>query len=278
MRKNLFCLSCLFLVAAIPAMAEETPAPVPAPQAQTGAPAAANLKSVEPGVKPAHPAGGQEAQTSQDSASLSGEVLETMSNGGYSYIYLQKKNGEKVWVAVTATPVTVGSQMSFKPGMTMGKFESKGLKRTFDSIIFSEGPVSSKTNVKHHSEASLNTSTGGKALTEEKQEKISIEKAKGANAITVEEAFTKNEIFDKKEVVVRGKVVKVSAEIMSKNWIHIQDGTGSESSGNNNLVCTSKELPAIGDVVSVTGTLAANRDFGAGYKYKAIVENTVFVK
>jgi hypothetical protein len=168
--------------------------------------------------------------------------------------------------------------MSFKPGMTMGKFESKGLKRTFESIIFSEGPVSSKATVKHHSDVSQKASTGSKALSGETQEKISIEKAIGPNAITVEEAFAKSEMLDKKEVVVRGKVIKVSAEIMNKNWIHIQDGTGIESIGSHNLVCTSKELPAVGDVISVTGTLAANRDFGAGYKYKAIVENTVLLK
>ena len=277
MKRSLFHLSCLFLMAATPAMAEEAPAFAPPTQAQVETPAAADRKAAEPSIKPAHPDAGQEAQTPQDSAAIRGTVLETMNNGGYSYIYLQKKDGEKVWLAVTATPVTVGSQMSFKPGMQMGKFESKGLKRTFESIIFSEGPVSSPAKGNHHSGA-LKQNTGGKALTEEKHEKISIEKATGPNAITVEEAFSKTQTLDKKEVVVRGKVVKVSAEIMNKNWIHIQDGTGLESIGSHNLVCTSKELPAVGDIISVTGTLAANRDFGAGYKYKAIVENTVFVK
>jgi len=33
--------------------------------------------------------------------------------------------------------------MSFKPGIEMINFESKTLKRKFDKIIFSEGPITS---------------------------------------------------------------------------------------------------------------------------------------
>jgi hypothetical protein len=37
----------------------------------------------------------------------------------------------------------VGQNMSFKPGIVMVNFESKTLKRKFDKIIFSEGPITS---------------------------------------------------------------------------------------------------------------------------------------
>jgi hypothetical protein len=84
--------------------------------------------------------------------------------------------------------------------------------------------------------------------------------------------------LNKKKVVVKGKVVKVSAGIMGRNWIHIQDGTGSQAKKNHNLVCTSKETAEIGDIVTVSGILAKDKDFGGGYKYTAIVEESTIKK
>jgi hypothetical protein len=37
--------------------------------------------------------------------------------------------------------IVVGQNMSFKPGIEMVNFESKTLKRKFDKIIFSAGPI-----------------------------------------------------------------------------------------------------------------------------------------
>ena len=103
--------------------------------------------------------------------------------------------------------------------------------------------------------------------------KIKVEKASGANAYTVSELFGKSAKLHKKKVVVRGQVVKVSANIMGKNWIHIQDGSGSAAKGTNNLVVTSGDIPTVGDVVTVKGTLFKDKDFGGNYKYKVIIED-----
>lgn len=103
-------------------------------------------------------------------------------------------------------------------------------------------------------------------------EQIKVEKAKGADAFTVAEAFEKAGTLDKKTVVVRGKVVKVSKGIMGKNWVHLRDGSGDPAKGTNDLVATTQDLPKVGDVVTAKGTLCKDKDFGAGYKYKAIIE------
>ncbi|HXW68054.1 MAG TPA: hypothetical protein VEJ88_00485 [Dissulfurispiraceae bacterium] len=71
---------------------------------------------------------------------LSGKVAETMNSGGYTYVLLEK-DGEKTWVAVPQIKVTKGQTISFKPGYEMENFTSKTLKRTFEKIIFSAGPV-----------------------------------------------------------------------------------------------------------------------------------------
>lgn len=121
-------------------------------------------------------------------------------------------------------------------------------------------------------------SPGGKGSATANSEKISVPKATGPNAITVAEAFSNSAKLDKKKVVVNGKVVKVATGIMNRNWIHIQDGTGSGKKQTGDLVCTSKDMVALGDVVTVSGTLAKDRDFGSGYSYKVIVENATFKK
>ncbi len=101
---------------------------------------------------------------------------------------------------------------------------------------------------------------------------IKVEKAAGPDAYTVEEIFSKRKALDKKTIVVRGKVVKVSAGIMGSNWIHLQDGSGDSQKSTHDLVVTSQDLPSVGDVVTLKGALAADKDFGAGYRYDVIVE------
>ena len=162
--------------------------------------------------KAAAPAAKTAAQP--EAEQLSGKVLQTMDSGGYTYVYIQQKNGEKVWVASVATPVTVGSEMSFKGGMEMRDFESKSLKRKFDKIIFADAAVSD-TPAKSASTSSpkdkeKGAAGGSKAAASAKDTKISVPKATGANAYTVQEVFANSAKLNKKNVVVRGKVVKVS--------------------------------------------------------------------
>jgi hypothetical protein len=122
-------------------------------------------------------------------------------------------------------------------------------------------------------------STGGsKAAATVKETRISVPKAAGANAYTVEGAFANSAKLNKQKVVVRGKVVKISSGIMGKNWIHLQDGTGTSAKGTHDLVFTSRDTAATGDVVTASGTLAKDRDFGSGYRYSVIIEDATFKK
>lgn len=77
---------------------------------------------------------------------VSGKVVETMDSGRYTYVRL-RNNDKEIWVAVYKVKVVIGEKMSFKPGIEMVNFESKSLKRKFDKIIFSEGPVGPKRKV-----------------------------------------------------------------------------------------------------------------------------------
>lgn len=102
---------------------------------------------------------------------------------------------------------------------------------------------------------------------------IKVDKASGPNAYTVAEIYAKAKALHGTTVVVRGQVAKISKAIMGKNWIHLRDGSGDPKDGTNNLVVTSKDVAAVGDIVTASGTLAKDKDFGSGYRYQAILEN-----
>src|SRR5208337_909581 len=72
----------------------------------------------------------------QEDAPISGKVIETMTSGGYTYALIEK-DGKKMWIASPAMNLTVGQEVSFMPGVDMGAFESRTLKRKFEDIIFS---------------------------------------------------------------------------------------------------------------------------------------------
>jgi len=215
-------------------------------------------------------------KSSQEDVLLSGKVAETMNSGGYTYIKLDM-GGKTRWVAIPLTEVKVGQQVKLLPGMEMGNFTSKTLNRTFENIIFSGGLASESGGTAGKS--AMGAPHGGsKNAAAKPAEKIKVEKATGPDAYTVGEIHEKTAKLNEKTAVVKGKVVKVSEGIMGKNWIHIQDGTGDASLGTNKLVATSQDLPVVGDIITLKGTIYKDKDFGAGYKYNVIMEQATIQK
>ncbi len=109
-------------------------------------------------------------------------------------------------------------------------------------------------------------------------EDVKVEKATGQDAYTIAEIYEKKSGLCNNKVIVRGKVVKVLPKIMGKNWVHLQDGSGDEKKGNYDLVVTSQDMASVGDVITVSGTVYTDKDFGAGYKYNVIVEEAIITK
>jgi hypothetical protein len=93
---------------------------------------------------------------------------------------------------------------------------------------------------------------------------------------TVADIYAQKSALAGKLVKVRGKVVKLSAGIMGKNWLHIQDGSG--QAGSNDLTATTSAEVKPGDTVLISGKLAVAKDFGYGYKYDVIVEDAQVTK
>ena len=226
-------------------------------------------------------------------APVTGTVLETMDAAGYTYLNVATDTGEK-WIAVNQSAVEVGEEVTFMDGMVMQNFFSKSLDRTFPEIIFSGGLVgkgalppgigATATGSGSFSQALSseggpvapgvgNMATGSKKAVVPFTE-IKVEKAPGENSYTVAEIFSKAAELNGQTVAIKGKVVKVSPSIMGRNWIHLQDGTGSPEANTHDLVVTTSQEPgADWDIITMEGVLTANKDFGSGYSYIVIIED-----
>ena len=238
-------------------------------------------------------------------AEISGTILETMDAAGYTYINLD--TGDKqVWVAIPQSKVSKGDKVSALEGMEIKDFHSNSFDRTFDSIIFSPGlagaaPMSphGKTAAQKPSaddsfaaavEAERVASTGGAAPIQPQQgsagsmgaiapfSETEVEKAEGENGFTVAEIFEQAKALGGKKVRVRGQVVKFNANIMGRNWLHLQDGSGDPMQNTHDLVVTTTDQLSSPKVITIEGVVAADKDFGAGYNYVVIIEDSAIVK
>jgi len=217
----------------------------------------------------------QDAQApapSSAAAGTQGEVLETMNSGGYTYARISTPEGD-VWAAAPETQLAVGDIVENLQGMPMPNFESKTLGRTFDEILFVNAFTAAGGAAPAAVQAELTRAHAGIATGAADGEAIDVQAADGG--ITVAGIHALGAKADGYDVVLRGKVVKANFGILGTNWYHIQDGSGAE--GANDLTITSAARIAVGDVVLVKGKLATDRDFGAGYVYKLIVEDAEVV-
>lgn len=197
---------------------------------------------------------------------LKGTIVEIKDVESYSYLRLKTKDGE-TWAAVARAPLKKGAQVAIENAMVMTNFESKALKRTFPTIVFGNlaGDMPSAGEMaKAH---------GGVQPKAADIADVKVEKAAGADARTVAEVVTKGAELKDKSVSVRAKVVKFSPGIMGKNWVHLRDGSGSANDNSNDLLVTTNDTTQVGAVVVAKGTVRTDKDFGAGYAYKVLVED-----
>jgi hypothetical protein len=193
---------------------------------------------------------------------VTGEVLEVKDVDIYTYLRLKTKDGE-TWAAVSKAPVKVGAKVTIDNPSVMKDFESKSLKKTFPTIVFGTLGGSGKDAMAAHAGIPKTADDAP----------IKVTKASGANARTVAEVNTKSAELKDKPVVVAGKVVKFNGGIMGKNWIHLRDGSGDAAKETNDVLVTTQANAKVGDVVTVSGVVRVNKDFGSGYTYKVLIED-----
>ncbi len=224
-----------------------------------------NAKVKKTENKPTAETAVQSAATVPQHTVVAKDVIQT---SGYTYLLLTEGDKE-YWAAVTRFEGVKGKTYYYKEGMEMTNFKSKELNRTFESIQFimelSDQPIVEK-------KAAQLTTKGRQSM--EKVEGIKVESVSGC--IKLSDIFANPGNYAGKKVKVTGQVIKFSPEIMNKNWVHLQDGT--EANGSFDLTITTMDTVEAGKVVTFEGVLAVDKDFGYGYKYDVIIEESKLVK
>jgi len=202
-----------------------------------------------------------------------GVVAETMQSGGYVYIRLE----DGVWIAANTFAVSEGDKIQYSGAMEMQGFHSKSLDRSFESILF----VAKASLVGGSAEVSTVKPMPDHGSMKMAFEKPALAMAPVAGEIkpladgkTVAMVFSEAENLDDKTISLNARVIKINKSIMGRNWITLQDGTGTEP--DNKLLATSQEEVEPGDLVLVKGTVKTDIDLGYGYKYKVLLEESTF--
>ena len=201
---------------------------------------------------------------------ITGRVLETMNAGGYTYMRLGTPNGD-VWTAVRETKVKKGATVTVEAQMVAEKFQSNSLHRTFDKLIMGmmadgASPAATQAAMPTPMGSAMEHMTSAANIGD-----VNVPKAEGGRTIA-ETWAARNDLKDQ-PVIIRGKVVKFLGGIMGKNWIHLRDGSGTRAAGNDDITVTTDGIAKVGDVLTVSGTVHVDKDFGAGYLYPVIVED-----
>lgn len=208
------------------------------------------------------------------SRSVKGEVLEVKDVDPYTYLRLRTKDGE-TWAAVNKAPIKKGAEVTIENASVMNNFESKSLKKTFARIVF--GTLAGTATGTAPAAGDMSRVHQGPSQTPDVAD-VKVPKAQGPDARTVAEVVGKKTELKDKPVMVRGKVVKFTANVMGKNWVHLRDGSGSAKDNTNDILVTTKDQAQIGNIVVARGVVRTDVDLGSGYAYKVLIEGATLQK
>lgn len=212
----------------------------------------------------------------ETAGSGTGTVAEIIDVGNYTYLRLEEPG---IWIAASRLPAAVGDKVKFSGGMEMRNFHSRTLDRTFESIFFVQMAHRVGQDVDNiHRAAKEAEGHGSEKMVLKKSVSVQAP-APGeipplADGKTIADILERSVQLKDQSVSLRARVIKVNQNIMGKNWITLQDGTGIKP--NNKLIATSSELVSPGDLVVASGVLRNDIDIGSGYTYKVMLENTTF--
>lgn len=190
-------------------------------------------------------------------------VKEVIQTNNYTYLNVEEDD-KTFWIAVISRESKPGDVLYFTKSYEMKNFESRELKRTFPSVLFIDDLTDKLAT---EQEAAPAPRTAQKP-TISKWSEVSVEVPAGG--ITIADLFKNPGNYSGKPVIIRGVITKYNAEIMKKNWVHLQDGTDYE--GKFDLTVTTADSLMVGKTATFKGVITLNKDFGSGYYYDVIME------
>ena len=201
-------------------------------------------------------------------------VNEVLKTSKYLYINVNEKD-EQFWIATKIMDVVVGETYHYKGGLLKTNYESKEHQRVFEKIYLVSNRL---VHANHGTNSNLNE--GNKLIT--KQDEIISEpvpavkpskKVEIKGSLKISELVQNFSKYEDQIVQISGVCVKINAGIMSRNWIHLKDGSRDDY----DLVITSNIFVKEGEVITMKAKVSLNKDFGAGYKYEMILEDGILV-
>jgi len=206
------------------------------------------------------------AEKASQTDGFSGVVVQHMDAKDYTYVQVDTGTS-KVWAVAPRFQINSGDTVSIHEPMPMKNYSSKTLNRTFDLVYFAGSITKGQEPLQAESPHHMNGS-----------EPVQLDKSVDFSGIkkplqgkTIAEIYSEMNSLAGKNVILRAKVVKATYGVLGKTWLHVQDGTG--ATGENDLTVTTDATVKVGETVLVDGRLTKDKDVGAGYKYRLIVEN-----
>ncbi len=196
---------------------------------------------------------------------IQGKVTDVIDVTSYTYVEVDT-GSEKIWAAAPTTKVKTGDTVSFSTKMPMEDFYSDSINRNFPLIYFINGFITDTNKV-----PSLNNPSPHAKINQVRQTLKGIERVNDGK--TIAEVHAEKDSLNGKTIRIRGQVTRFAAQVMGKNWLHIQDSSGFED-----ITITTDKTVAVGDIVIVEGKLELDKDFSYGYIYPVILQDANVTK
>ncbi len=201
-------------------------------------------------------------------------VEEVLPTDQYQFLRVREGNDE-YWIATMIQGIEVGKSYYFKNGVLKTDYENKEYQRVFKRMYLVSNIVEAghgskmqgagsgmKSNVESNAKSGIHRIP-------RKYGRIEIE-----GSLPIAELIAHPEKYEGKRIQISGECVKLNPNIMGRNWIHLKDG----SKDDYDLVITSQDICPEGEVATFEGSVALNKDFGAGYRYELIVEDGKLIR
>jgi hypothetical protein len=205
---------------------------------------------------------------------VTGPVVETFDAASYTYLRVRGPNGD-VWAAAPQFAVKAGDEVRVPLEMPMRNFHSASLNRDFPLIYFVSRVRSAGAAVA----AATDPAAGAHGSRAGQPSAVTTPMPPPSGGKTIADVWSERKPLAGTPVTIHGVVVKYNPGILGVNWIHLQDGTGTAADGSNDITVTTADDPglAVGDTLTVTGTVTLDKDIGSGYAYPVLVEHARIV-
>ena len=190
------------------------------------------------------------------------------------YLYLKvTEDGREYWMATSQTAVNSGEVYYYNEALIRTDFESKEMQRVFDTIYLVTRIVPEAQVDKLKSQETKATPQADASTSDDPDSPAEVMQG-NASPVQISEIFDNPEAFEGRKVEISGTCTKVNEGILSRNWIHVKDGSADDK----DLVVTSSASVKPGDRVKLQAFVRLDKDFGAGYRYAIILEDGILVE